>query len=113
MAGLGRSTGQSLGHGRPIGTSKRSVKVSVSVTVSHACSRSVTAPRAYFEHILTGAKENGQRPGKEMGGQGDGQARRWAGKEMGRRGGGRAGRWVGRVNWEGRVEAEHEHAAFQ
>jgi len=45
-----------------------------------------------------GMKENGQQPGKETGGQGDGQAGRWAGREMG---------------GQGRVEAEHEHAAFQ
>jgi hypothetical protein len=98
MAGLGRSTGrstgrslgQSLGHGRPIGTSKRSVKVSVSVTVSHACLLSATAPRTYFKHILTGTKENGQRPGKETGGQGGG-----IGGRLG--GGGR----VGGIDWHG------------
>jgi len=44
---------------------------------------------------------------------GSDRARRRAGKEMGKWGSGRAGRWVGRVEWEGRVEAEHEHAAFQ
>ncbi|KAG2121343.1 hypothetical protein BD769DRAFT_1390156 [Suillus cothurnatus] len=43
-----------------------------------------------------GTKENGQRPGKETGGQGDGQAGRWVGREMGGQGDGRAGRWAGR-----------------